>query len=48
MPMTDEDRRGTLDLVKNTCREAAYLNLALQRTPAAAAVSSLAKVALGG
>ena len=26
MPMTDEGRRGTLDDVGSTCREAAYLN----------------------
>ena len=24
--MTDEGRRGTLDAVRSTCREAAYLN----------------------
>jgi hypothetical protein len=35
MPMTDEDRRGTLDGVESTCREAAYLNLRLQRTRSA-------------
>jgi hypothetical protein len=30
--MTDEDRRGTRDAVGRTCREAAYLNEAIQRT----------------
>jgi hypothetical protein len=32
MPMTDEGRRGTLDVVGSICREAAYLNGAIQRT----------------
>ena len=30
--MTDGDRRGTLDAVGSTCRKAAYLNEAIQRT----------------
>ena len=30
--MTGEGRRGTLAAVRSTCREAAYLNEALQRT----------------
>ena len=32
MQMTDERRRGTLDAVGSTCRAAAYLNEAIQRT----------------
>jgi hypothetical protein len=34
--MTDEDRCGTLDDVRSDCREAAYLNIAMQRTHLAA------------
>jgi hypothetical protein len=31
--MTDQDRRGRLDAVRSPCRAAAYLSIAMQRTP---------------
>ena len=31
--MTEEGRPGRLDVVRSTCRAAAYLNMAMQRTP---------------